>query len=289
MNNGVYTIYRNGEEVGKFTNLITNAAKPALMDFLAGKTQSWAGAIAVGVHDTAPAATNTNLNFEVARSNINVREPRYADGKIVVKATLPLNLIIEIYELGLFNTPISSGEDSNSYILSRFSPEFDEVVGVSSTGGRFGSDSALLSMTTTSEQFSVEELGIDLGALSDRDKFLFAYDADNITNITVSLYNEDGNFVSSSFGAVAGFNVQELLVSSFTGTGTLESPISRIVIAADGTAGGSLVAEGMRFHSSTLDDDDILMSHATLTTPVVKDAGEEMDIEFSVTFGGLSG
>lgn len=286
---GTYTFRAGGEVVSQVDNLITDAAKPIILDFLSGKTKSWAGSIAVGIDDTAASALNRYLNFESVRAPVSVIEPKYSTGQIIAKATLPLNMISQIYEVGLVSASLSGNEDPNNYIISFFNPDTDAVEGATPVAGRLGATSSQLTLATSPDDFSVEELSISLGNLSIRDKFRFAYEATNITNVTLRFYNADNNFRSFTFTAVAGFNVREFSVADVTGTGTFDEEISRVMIEATGGIGGTLVAEGLRFHRASLDADESLMSHAVLALPVAKDAGEEMDIEFTITFGGLSG
>lgn len=285
--NGTYKFFVDGQLVGQQDNLVTNMAKVVLLDFLSGRNESWAGSIAVGISEETALVTDTLLGFETGRANVSVREPRYDTGSIVCKATLPLNLITSIWEVGLFNSPAVTPEDQNDLVISQFSPNFDEISNVTSTTGRFGAESALFTLSGTSGNFVVDELGFRVDSLSSKDVFLFAYNATDISDVTINMIDEDDGERSYSFTPGVGFNVESFLPGDFSGAGSFDKTIVAIRIDVTGTSGGTLVPEGFRLHPRTLDFNDTLVSHAVQQTPVQKHAGEEMDIEFELTFGGL--
>lgn len=272
---GTYTFTKNGVEVARVDNIVTDAAKATILDFLAGRTRAWAVGIGVGISAATPASTDRHLGFETTRSPVNVREPLYADGAIIAKATLPLNFVGQIYEVGLFNAALSQNDDPNNYIITYFSPEFDVVTGTDSVEGRLGSSSSQILLSGTSGSATVEEISVQLDNLSSRDQFRFAYNANDITDVSIRFYNDDGNYRTHQFTVTGGFNVEEFTVADVTGTGTFDKEITSIMVLADGVDGGALKLEGLRFHSATLDNDEVLISHATLASPIDKGAGKK--------------
>lgn len=85
--------------------MITTNGVKTMNKFLVGAAGNWAGTLAIGLlSTTSTTASTTDLQYEVYRYPITLRsyKPTSASSKIILKASLPPELVGSIYEIGIY-------------------------------------------------------------------------------------------------------------------------------------------------------------------------------------------
>lgn len=90
---GQYVIYKNGQEISRQNNVVTNFGKDAILRYLCGAISNWSGALAVGVGNTSATASNTRLAFELSRNVVTLRAPSYSIDAAVAQSSLTNNVV----------------------------------------------------------------------------------------------------------------------------------------------------------------------------------------------------
>ena len=155
---GTYVVRQNGQEIGRFPNIITSLGKQQIAKSISTQGNLWASKIALGCGGavssanglTAPAATDKFLDFEFSRSGITtiVSQPNTPNAgaiRIIVKSVIPDVTAGRISEIGIFSSasiedqfinPLFNAESSEfwQYVdAAGTTRSFDELMGSSST------------------------------------------------------------------------------------------------------------------------------------------------------------
>lgn len=72
---GVYKLFKDGVEVAKSDNIITEFGKDAIIKYLCGAIPSWGDALSIGINDTATTSSDTSLSLEVSREKVFLQSP----------------------------------------------------------------------------------------------------------------------------------------------------------------------------------------------------------------------
>src|SRR6476469_6797323 len=114
--------------------MITQQGVTYIKRYLAGFVPSMAQSIAFGLGNRAESNTDTKLQFEVERVDINLTSYDFVNNKLIFKAELPDDFQGQIYEVGLFSQPSNAvAGEFGSKMLSSFD-SFDEGWTVDATG-----------------------------------------------------------------------------------------------------------------------------------------------------------
>lgn len=286
---GTYTIRRNGETVAQVDNLLTTASSRALLRYLAGESQSWAGSIAVGASSDTPDVDDRHLGFELGRGVVNVRTSSPTDSAVVVKATISEEIEGQMHELGLYSSINGSEYGEDQLLITDFDPDNTTAVGVSLGAARIGrasSEIAVAASSSTKAEF--RDMLFDISALGPEDRIILAYYASNVGAVQVRLRNSPNDFVYHEFTAQPGYNMHEWGISDFStgGNGSLLNTFVGIeVIAAGLGSDGTLVLDGLRADDSDVFEEQVLVSRAVLPEPIEKAAGTDIEVEYSIRFG----
>lgn len=284
--NGKYTVRENGLVVARVDNLLTAAAKRAILEHLAGVTRTWASAVAVGALNTEPARTDRRLGFEIGRGSIDAKAADMDSSSVLVKATIPKRVEGSIYELGIYSANSQMGRASNQLMISDFNPEENDAEGVTSREmrvGRNGSELAALASTTATARFI--DMGFDISAMSTNTRMVLAYNSQGINSVEVRLLNSPNDYLSYTFTPSSIYSSVSWRIENFVavGQGDISRPFNEIqFLATAGAADGWFAVDGLRMDDTDVFDDQMLVSRAILTTPITKRASSEIEIEYSI-------
>jgi len=274
--------------------VITTDGKYHIKRYLATQVPQIGRCIALGIGSTAPALTDTRLNFEVARTDVKSVSYNFATNKLVWKANVPDSLAATVYEIGLYsleaNTAAGQADDRMITSFDSASEVWSNTPTWSTANTRIGEDSLRQSPAagaTVSNE--VADLSFDLSLYSGVDVFLFAYNNlnTNTASVQVRFKTDDTNYFSyTATNPVAGYHVDTVNKATLVSTGTPNwAAINKIEVYTVSKA--SLVAtvdwDGIRVaDSDSINPDYVLVARETVTPFLIK-AGSVNEIEFSVT------
>ena len=168
MTNGYYVVKSNDIFIASAKNAITTNGYLMMNKYLANATQEWAGAMAVGVFNSksTASATDTNLEYEVARTPISMKSYTTVSGsnQIVLKGIFDQTLTGSFTEVGIF--PALSVTKDN-YVITDFSDSLSGSSTWTASGSQFQiaftSASLPLYFSTPSTTFTLVSLsGLEL-------------------------------------------------------------------------------------------------------------------------------
>jgi len=233
--------------------------------------------MAVGIGNTAFSVADTRLECEVIRVPIVTITPDYVGGTVIYKATIPAEVAIDAYEIGLVNnaTPTMS-------LLSDFTETTIWSAGTNvATNARVGGSTlflnpALSTTTTAAASFST--------AWPDTDEVVVSYFVGtNVASAIIRFKTDASNFYSYSLPVTAGYRITRIPRATFIATGT-PSDISSVEVTATATAGGA----GSVYYDSIIVNDLVdrepeLQVRRVLAANITKTAGVARDIEYIAT------
>jgi hypothetical protein len=225
--------------------------------------QTFTGSIAVGVGTEAATTSDKELDFEVFRTPIDVAIYDYNADQIVIKATLPNDLQMKIYEVGIFSTP---GMRQGITVLADFEPgeSWDGDVAWTNTNTRVGAQSLDLDGSA-----SITTANIDLGLYRGDDVIELA--AYGTGTVDVDFVTDEDNYYRASFTLPGGYSVARLAVSDLVAEGNPSNFVNMLRFT------GTAELDGLRIDPAT--DNGILIERTVLSVPTEKTLGRTMDIE----------
>ena len=288
---GVYRFYQGGELIGESENIITTAGKTIIMQYLAGYIGKFADSMAVGLFNTAAAATDTLLYAEWERTPVLTVTPDYANTLLVFKGRLPEASSGWIYEAGLFSPNNIDNEYSSRVLVEFDSTKETWSAGTFTTGNvRLGADTLRMNPGASATLVAnLSNIFLDLSGYSDVDEFRVAYNVANTnsTNVSVRFYTDASNYYSATVATnpTTGYKVTTVAKSAFAATGTPSwANITMVGISVTSGAGGTSQIDFDMIRvddKDSLSDNNVLISR-TVPTPVAKTAGLPLDIEYSL-------
>lgn len=273
--------------------MITDEGRTYIKRYLAGQVGAIAESIVFGAGATAPAATDTVLNFELERVNVRlVAYDFYAD-KLVFKGTLPEEFSGTVYEIGLYSQTANSAAGAyGSRMLLSFESVDENWSNATWTGtnARFG-DEAMMHAPTASASIvgSLTDLLIDISGNSNADNISIAYYVSNANcaSITLRFKVDASNYAAYTITSPpAGYNISTLSKGSATITGTMDwgnIAIVDVVTTAKSAGSTQVTYDGVRIEDADTDNPDyVLVAREVLATPYTKAAGTAEEVEFSI-------
>ena len=251
--------------------MITDAGK-----LVAGRTLA-AGLgthIAVGVGSGAPTVGDTDLEFEVYRSEIRIRSYDPETQRVVLAATVPNDIELIISEVALLTTPSESGTIG---MLTSFADDL-----AAWTGGTVETDNMRVSSSGLTVALGTASMNSgrfnDMANIQQSDYIDVAYFGAG-GNVEIKLKNTDTDYYTFSFPVQAGYNIYSVPVYDLTATGT---PMLNSVVGMDITHSGtgSVTMDAVRVRSEI--GDETLVLRQVLTEPFHKIEGMPLDIEVPV-------
>lgn len=303
---GTYIYYENGQEIYRSENVITKYGKRFLTSFLAGRDSFSSKSMAFGIGSTAALDTDTRLGFEFYRTPVlfgstdiqTVNDT--TTYSVVYKSTIPQDVAGYITEVGLY----PEYKESLSSYDGKFIADFDNQLDwtntplITTTNARVGQ--YLLNMSsdaTSAKEYKTNVQAIDLSGYSVNDTLKLAYvknDA-NLQNIIIKFYSSALDYYSVTITPESGTGYKMssdiTLNNLFSNASTLNvdpSNINQIGITITPTSGQSTSAglDALRINDEdTFDPNFGLISRSVLSTPLVKLAGRQVDVEYRLDLG----
>ena len=296
MINGYYVIKDGDKEIVRSNNLITNMGKRHILEYLANKVANRSRYIGIGIGTTAANVADKKLQFEINKYPVYSYTIDYQNSTIIMKAELPLQLAATISELGLF--PGSApGRDSDSKIITFFN---NDIVW---SNGSYQNESANSKINSTS--FKIEassggtvsavssNLAFDFTNYSVDDSFSIAfYQADeNLDYIDLIFYSSDTDYYTYRIEgtASAAHRVVDIPLGNLFGSNT-GSPNENIIKFGISVKANSGQSTSVDFDGMRINDNDTyvlesgVISRAVLATPIVKEFGRILDLEYRMVF-----
>ncbi len=301
---GTYIYYQDGEEVYRSSNIITKFGKRFLTNFIAGRSSFNEKSLSIGIDGTAATENDTRLGLEFYRTPVEFgsTDINTVDGvssySVIYKATLPQSLAGVIHEVGLYPQNTISLNNYDSKFLAGFDSQLDWYDSSQmspdyvSENSRVGENVLeFLSGNDESKEYFSNINSLDLSGYSINDTIKFSYYQNdmNLSSIKIKLYSSNSNYYSASFtvGSEVGYQISEdILMSEFLNnpTGTPDvSDISKIGIEVFPISGEqtSIGADALRINDEdTFNPIYGIISRSVLSTPLVKLAGRQVDVEY---------
>lgn len=303
---GTYIYYENGQEVYRSENVITKYGKRFLTSFLAGRDSFSSKSMAFGIDSTAALDTNTRLGFEFYRTPVlfgstdiqTVNDT--TTYSIVYKATIPQDVAGYITEVGLYPEYKASTSSYDSKFIADFDSQLDwtNTPLITTTNARIGQ--YLLNMSsngTSAKEYKTNIQAIDLSGYSVNDTLKLAYAKSdvNLQNIIIKFYSSALDYYSVTItpDSGTGYKISSdiLLDNLFLNASTLNvdpSSINQIGVTITPVSGQSTSVglDGLRINDEdTFNPNFGLISRSVLTTPLVKLAGRQVDVEYRLDLG----
>ena len=306
---GEYIFFRNGVEVFRSPNIVTNQGKIVIAEYLSGQSSSYASSIVVGAGSSVALASNEHLDFEMGSVPISFKtvDATQDPVQVVFRGTISSEFIGKIYESGLIVGSSSSlagfsDVDSNPEILATFNPDFEDwdlsdnmvsfysnISGSPSGIARIGSYGLRFNLTASSTSTSSLILTETPRYYSPDAKIQFAFNCTTVpASILIKLLRDESNYLSQtiSTGISAGYNIISIPISGMTVEGDVEtSEVEKVEISITSGASSSIVIlDGIRFYEPDILSESTLVSRSVLSTPIEVDGGYPFDIEYRVGF-----
>jgi hypothetical protein len=200
--NGVYRVYDQGDLIAEFPNILTNSGRIAIGRYLSGERGSWGDALAIGSGDSTPVATNTALDMEFWREEVDLKKyngpAATPPNQLVLRSIIPARIAGIIKELGVYCTVTPDFILSAGPAIATFDTSVEQWVGGEDEVLEYRIGTKSLKVDGGSSA-SVKYYG-DLRAFTENTKFRLAYYAvGSITNVKIRFAANPSNFKEYSF------------------------------------------------------------------------------------------
>ena len=290
---GRYRVYLDGALVQESDNVITNRGRIAIGRFLAGERFTWSDAIAMGAGETEALATDTELEMEAWREEIDMRQYDIPTGEILVRSIVPASVSGTFYEMGVYCTLSSLRQISSSPVAIYFDSSKElwsfSNAAFNTDHNRIGKSAVTFSPTAGSNSTAQSRLVGNFSNYDENSFFYLSYKllSGSIDSISIRLSSSETTYreyvipVSSSEGE---YFVDRWQTSDFELFGNADwtefNEIS-VVVAGD----GAISLDGFSVRNEPAGIETVLVSRTILDSPVTKDESQEMQIEYVIDFG----
>jgi len=314
---GFYRFSSDGDILAESENVITTDGKLVIARFLASMVDSYAGAIAVGVSDSAATASDSRLTYEVARTPIitrGVSGPSVDDiFQVSFKGSLPSVMEGYISESAIISQVFNSSSgvygdrliskflsgDGWGVVSSSAMSLTYEALGYGGTANaiRVGGEGMRVYSTSNGSSIEVSNTNVfgDFSGYSAGDRFGVVYSVANpSSNVTIEirLYSDAGSYftaskpVANATGASYTYNYLEIEKGSFAKVGDpLWGNIMKVSIIISTPSQADVILDAISmFDSDYINPNYAMISKSVLATPVLKTAGKSMDVEYFLEF-----
>lgn len=303
---GTYIYYEDGKEIYRSSNVITKYGKRFLTSFLAGRDSFRSKSMAFGIDSTTAADTDTRLGFEFYRAPVLFGSTDIQTANdtttyaVVYKATIPQDVAGYITEVGIYPEFKQSLSSYDSKFIGDFDNQLDwtNTPLITSDGVRVGQ--YLLNMSsdgTSAKEYKNTVQSIDLSGYSINDTLRLAYlkNDENLASITIKFYSSALDYYSLTITPEAGTGYKlstditlDNLFSNASTANVDSSNINQIGIVITPVSGQSTSVglDALRINDEdTFNPDFGLISRSILSTPLVKLAGRQVDVEYRLDLG----
>jgi hypothetical protein len=308
---GTYIFYEDGKEIYRSDNIITKFGKRFLTSYIAGNVPFDSKDMALGIandSDYAVSPSNSRLGFEFYRLPISYGGiDIQSDGSggfnysVIYKTTIPQDVEGIVKEVGIYpglrssvnnydDKFLADFEDNTLWTLSSDGVTFPPIV--TSNNPRIGKYLVQMSTSGSSSsiQYNTSVNNLDISGYSVNDTLSFAfYEADaNLANIKIRFYSSATDYYEAQVtgDGSAGNRIKPVALGTM-----LNNPINNpdakaiskigIVVTSDSGGSTSVYFDGIRINDEdTFDPSYGLISRSSLTSPLNKLAGRQVDIEY---------
>lgn len=158
-----------------------------------------------------------------------------------------------------------------------------------SVNSRIGLDSVRVDPpASTNEGVKLSEVNFDLSSYSGADKFIFAYQCNSwVDNIKFRFHTDNTNYFQFETGVqTSGYKITEFNKSDATASGSPSwESITEVRVYVFATSGGTAQVDldAVRVEDiDTINPDYAMVARELLTTPVFKEAGKVLEVEFGL-------
>jgi len=292
MISGKYIVSLDGHVVAESPNIITDSGRIAILRFLAGISNTYAGILGVGISDAEPSPEDKELGYEVYQAPILLKSVDYGNAEILFKATFPIGDRLVIREIGLFPDEQSSRGNVVTF--------FDSPDDWSGTGElnvddiRMGEAGIVMEPTVGSSTSIISDNTLNLIDVQNQDEFVFAvilYD-DGCEYIRLTFQDVDGNTMVGDFtpeaytsGSDPQYCITSLDKGSFSGLNSRWGQIVKTTVTVKANAAEltSVVLDGLRTSDSNILTGSEIVSKTLLAEPVIKEASQTLDVQYSLS------
>lgn len=291
---GYFRVYDDKKLLAEFPNMITNSGQIAIGRYLAGQRVSWGDVMAFGSGDSAPSQTNTELDFEFWRDEVDLKiyngPTAIPANKLILRSTVPTRISGKIYELGIYCTLTPNEILQFGPLITSFDPDKEPWSGgtVEDENFRIGESSVILE---GGESATLQYFG-DFRSYDSSTYFKLAYSTvGSPTSVTIKIKSNDENYKSYTFTPETGLGyfIEKWGFFDFVQTGNPDwKEFSQIEVSVVGA--GSVVFDGLSAYQSSPDDfRTVLVSRALVNVDgesfIDKTSDRELQVEYLVDLG----
>jgi len=317
---GTYKIYKDGKLVAEQKNKLTTLGRGNALKAMLGQNQYFANVFGIGVssktNENETFLTRTDLEFTVglypiSMGTLGLADDNTTDGLVYI-ARITDTSRYNINEIGLFSMTTTdavmvddltifnfeSGDPlkevvsgttyyvnnaSSTYLAGKAATIMDDQVNY-----RIGSNA--IKMTGNTKTIFFDDVKQDMSDIEYSDKLVLAAYSSNAgtRNVTVKFYSAPSTFATYTYALVNGYNILSLQKNAGTNYDTVDwKAITKIeVTTPSNLSTDHIIFDGLRVkQTKPVDATDGLVSRAVLTTPIEKDAGSIIDIQYILSMG----
>ena len=304
---GTYIFYEDGNEIYRSSNIITKFGKRFFTNLIAGTIAEKSSAdIAIGIDSTSATENDTRLGFEFYRlpilfgsTDIQTDELGVSTYAVVYKTTLLQSISGIISEVGLYPSTRTTVSNYDSKFLTDFGNRLNwyDQTGVTnpatSTIGAKISDTVITmsSNGTSAREYTstIEQIDMDGYSIADTVKLAYYKNDTNLQSIRLKFYSSDTAYYyvditpDSGTGYKMSSSISMSTFLSNSSGGPDISNINKIGVVITPTSGNttSVGIDGLRVNDEDIFDPIFgLISRSILSTPLIKLAGRQVDLEY---------
>ena len=285
---GYYRVYADGELLGEFGNTITSQGRSVIGKFLAGERTSWSDSIAIGSGGSQPNSSNTSLDLEFFREEVDLTRYVEDGDKIILRTIIPTSVAGKVYELGVYSSISSETASSRGPSITNF-----DTTQESWSGGQDETDLARVglrarraTLSSSTVSFTSDFVG-DVRTFTDDTVFRLAYyAASGVSNISVRFKSSDTDYRQYSFAPSGdgSYQVESWRLQNFQVVGNPSwNEFYEIEVLATGT--GLVVLDAITSVEEKAGDElNVLVSRALVNFNgenfIFKKALQELQLEY---------
>lgn len=271
--------------------MITNKGKELISRYVAGRGESWAGAIELGVGETAATVNDTSLVYPFTRVPIDYIDFDPTTYVVTARATVPQEVVGVFHEIGVFSEEdFPEGEFGHTTIFNFTDDTTYQVTNgtLTSDNVRLGDQAYKLSApnggTAEIRGFAVAN---DYSSYTGNDVFNLAYFYTNTggaPSINVRFETTLTDYFLHSFTPTTGYNIETFTRDSVSQVGnpswaSIGSIYFEVTAQADVTLDGIAIEDTINFPTYGM------VAREVLSPEIVKASGAEREITFTLTLG----
>lgn len=285
--------------------MITLYGKRYLANFIAGNISKFSKDLAVGIDNTAVSQTDTRLGFEFYKIPVEFGGTDiYSDNNgvkyfVIYTAYLPEDLSGTIKEIGLYPSQKASRNSFDSRFISDFSDPFSWIDSsdfnpeIDLTGTLIGDNSLTMqSGIGVDNEYISTIIETDFSGYSVNDTIRLSYykKDNNLSKIKIRFYSSDTAYYEVEILDNAGTGNKissDILISTLlAGANSANPDISKInkigIVLVPKTSLQTFVnMDGLRINDEDSYDPAYgIISRTVLSTPLVKEAGRQVTLEY---------